>query len=81
MAAAIVSTKQLATTSDPSQAAPKQLHSSNYAQNVAQKKCRAQDVFPCTSTGQLNPHSSCLWSDSGCGYACLKEVADDLDLW
>ena len=52
-----------------------------YAQNVAQKKCRAQDVFPCTSTGQLNPHSSCLWSDSGCGYACLKEVADDLDLW
>ena len=52
-----------------------------HAQNVAEQKCLAEEVFPCTSTGQLNKDSSCLWSDSGCGYACLNEVADELDLW
>lgn len=51
------------------------------AQRVAKQKCLSKEVFPCTSTGQINKHSSCLWSDSGCGYSCLNEVADELDLW
>jgi hypothetical protein len=51
-----------------------------YANEVARDRCLPQNVFPCTSTGQRNNNSSCLWSDSGCGYKCLDQVANDLSL-
>ena len=52
-----------------------------HAQEVARERCLSLEVFPCTSTGQQNEHANCLWSDSGCGYDCLNDVADELDLW
>ena len=51
--------------------------SSNQA---ARDRCLPQNVFPCTATGEHNKHASCLWSDSGCGYKCLDELANELDI-
>ena len=51
--------------------------SSNQA---ARDRCLPQNVFPCTSTGEHNKNASCLWSDSGCGYKCLDELAEELDI-
>jgi hypothetical protein len=45
------------------------------ANQVARDRCLPLNVFPCTSTGEHNKNASCLWSDSGCGYKCLDEVA------
>jgi hypothetical protein len=48
------------------------------AQQLARDICLLEDVFPCTSTGVKNRNASCLWSDSGCGYKCLDEIAAKL---
>jgi hypothetical protein len=47
---------------------------------VARDRCLPQNVFPCTATGEQNKNASCLWSDSGCGYKCLDELANELDI-
>jgi hypothetical protein len=55
----------------------KNLREFRYMNKVAQDRCLPLNVFPCTSTGQHNKNESCLWSDSGCGYKCLDQVALD----
>lgn len=64
MAAAIVSTKQLATTSDPSQAAPKQLLSSNFAQIVAQTGQRASNTKLTVDHHHIRTYNSSNGSNS-----------------
>jgi Sulfotransferase family len=52
-----------------------------HANRITRERCGfPQEIFPCTSTGQKNKNTTCLWSDSGCGYKCLDQVADDLGL-
>ena len=48
----------------------------------ANERCRERTVFPCTKDGIKVPHveTDCLWSDAGCGAACLDQVAIDLQL-
>jgi hypothetical protein len=45
--------------------------------------CLRNAVFPCSSGGIFTPEekTTCLWKDSGCGYQCLDEVANELRLW
>uniref|UniRef100_A0A7S3LFF1 Sulfotransferase domain-containing protein n=1 Tax=Amphora coffeiformis TaxID=265554 RepID=A0A7S3LFF1_9STRA len=50
------------------------------AQKRAVERCQSVTRFPCTSTGERNEETDCLWNDSGCGYECLDEVASELDL-
>eukprot|EP00977_Amphora_coffeiformis_P010649 scaffold2509_cov169-Amphora_coffeaeformis.AAC.17 len=46
------------------------------------RRCKDKTVFPCTKDGKLVPphKTDCLWSDAGCGVACLDEVATDMQL-
>lgn len=50
------------------------------ARQLARNKCGPLEVFPCTSKGERNRNSDCLWKDSGCGVSCLDEVAKELQL-
>jgi hypothetical protein len=47
---------------------------------AAKDRCIPRNVFPCTATGEHNKNKSCLWSDSGCGYKCLDEIANELGI-
>ena len=52
------------------------------ALQVGNERCRERTVFPCSKDGVRvpPPETDCLWSDAGCGAACLDEVATDLQL-
>lgn len=53
------------------------------AQTIGQERCESVAVFPCGKNGEQQHFAalkSCLWKDSGCGYACLDEVAADLGI-
>ena len=50
------------------------------AQKLAVECCGSVTRFPCSSTGQRNKETDCLWNDSGCGYECLDKVASELGL-
>ena len=43
--------------------------------HAAELECSKDDTFPCSSKGEINGGSQCLWSDSGCGYSCLNRDA------
>lgn len=51
------------------------------AQERAVEQCLPTTRFPCSSTGQRNKETDCLWNDSGCGYKCLDDVSTELGLW
>lgn len=51
-----------------------------HANKMARERCLTTEIFPCTSTGEKNPDASCLWSDSGCGYQCLNQIAEELGI-
>jgi hypothetical protein len=59
----------------------RQLQKFQQARAMAEERC--QPKMPCTAQGEkLNyTETDCLWADSGCGYACLDDVATELDLW
>ena len=48
-----------------------------HANKLARERCLYKEVFPSTSSGEQNPNSKCLWSDSGCGYKCLDKISDE----
>jgi hypothetical protein len=50
------------------------------ANQAARDKCMSQNVFPCSPSGECNKEVSCLWSDSGCGYKCLDDIANELGI-
>jgi hypothetical protein len=37
-------------------------------------------VYPCSPGGQRNEHHDCMWTDSGCGFECLDQVAQQLGI-
>ena len=48
-----------------------------WAQKVVEEKC--QNVrFPCSSEGELQKETDCLFSNIGCGYNCLDELGETL---
>jgi hypothetical protein len=62
-----------------------QLARFQHAQSVAQTRCQhLNGGLSCSVNGKWSKDeagSDCLFMDSGCGYHCLNQVADDLDLW
>lgn len=46
-----------------------------HALTVASERCSDKVVYPCSANGTRNEHHDCYWTDSGCGYACLDQVA------
>jgi hypothetical protein len=54
-----------------------------YANRIAEERCRNITIFPCDSNGNYHRpnETDCLWSDSGCGTTCLDDVATELKLW
>jgi hypothetical protein len=51
------------------------------AQQLALQKCQPKVVFPCDINGTFHKPNDCLFVDSGCGFECLDDVANELDLW
>lgn len=48
-----------------------------FAQKAAEKEC--QNVrFPCSSQGEVQKETDCLFSTVGCGYKCLDELGKKL---
>lgn len=60
----------------------KNLKTFRCALEIGRERCSQNIKFPCLSNGTRIPNADtdCLWKDSGCGYACLDEVARELDL-
>jgi Sulfotransferase family len=64
-----------------------QLARFRHAQRVAQARCQQfNGGLSCSKNGtwsnkETTGGSDCLFRDSGCGYHCLNQVADELDLW
>lgn len=50
------------------------------AQQAVEKKCRPRAIFPCDENGRFHQTTDCLWKDSGCGQACVDQVALELRL-
>lgn len=48
-----------------------------WAQKVAEKECQ-NARFPCSSQGEIQKETDCLFSNVGCGYKCLDEVGTKL---
>jgi hypothetical protein len=44
-------------------------------QERAHATCLETTTFPCSEGGAYSRETDCLWNDSGCGCACLDEVA------
>ena len=51
------------------------------AMKVARERCLPTVQFPCTSSGEPIAQPNCFWGDSGCGTACLDELANELNLY
>lgn len=48
-----------------------------WAQKVVEEKC--QNIrFPCSSEGELQKETDCMFSNIGCGYNCLDELGETL---
>lgn len=50
------------------------------AQRVVQERCLPKAVFPCSELGKTK-NTTCIRNDLGCSFACLDEVATELQLW
>lgn len=50
------------------------------AMDVVALRCQ-QVRFPCTESGERRPETDCISADIGCGFDCLDQVANDLNLW
>jgi hypothetical protein len=50
-------------------------------QQRGHEACLHKTTFPCSEGGVFTKESEtdCLWKDSGCGCACLDEVAENFD--
>ena len=53
------------------------------AQELVAERCEPNVRFPCSRLGEKRSpeETDCLYSDTGCGFDCLDEVATELDLW
>ena len=51
------------------------------AMKAVHEKCLPTVQFPCTSSGEAIAQPNCFWGDSGCGTACLDEVAKEMNLY
>lgn len=49
------------------------------AMEAVQEHC-GNSPMPCSPGGVRNKQPPCLWNDSGCGNACIDEVAKKLGL-
>jgi hypothetical protein len=58
------------------------LHVFRMAQRSVEANCSSTVRFPCTGTGQRRNESDtdCLWSDIGCGFDCIDQVANSIGL-
>ena len=52
-----------------------------HAMNTIRERCLPSVQFPCTAGGEPVAQPNCFWADSGCGTACMDEVAKDLNLY
>ena len=59
----------------------KQLARFKEAKAVAVDRCSKNVRYFCDSNGQIQQTTDCLYKDYACGYACLDEVATELNLW
>ena len=48
-----------------------------WAQKLVQKECQ-NTRFPCSSEGEVQKKTDCLFNDIGCGYKCLDEVGEKI---
>ena len=58
----------------------KQLTKYKWALKEAHLRCVNKVKFPCSAGGILQERHDCLLWDSGCGYDCLDQVAEELGL-
>lgn len=50
-----------------------------HALQTASEKC-TNVRYPCSPSGTKNENHDCMWTDSGCGYECLDQVAQELGI-
>jgi hypothetical protein len=54
-----------------------QVQKHRWLQRVAEEKCLAQTIFPCSAIGTWQVNESrhhCYWADSGCGHKCVDAM-------
>ncbi|GAX12450.1 hypothetical protein FisN_2Hh284 [Fistulifera solaris] len=53
-----------------------------YQQAMKAVSLRCQNVrFPCSESGERRSETDCLAADMGCGFECLDQVSNELNLW